>query len=55
MNCAKIKTSLSKASQARTCTTSSNNLQEIPSSALRAPSHHVWGEENKEGSYSEVQ
>ncbi|MCX7117072.1 MAG: Fe-S cluster assembly protein SufD [Legionellales bacterium] len=36
-------------SQARTCTTSSNNLQEIPSSALRAPSPHVWGEGNKEG------
>ena len=43
-----------EASFARTCTTSSNNLQEIPSSALRAPSPHVWGEGNKEGSYSDA-
>ncbi|MCX7117736.1 MAG: tetratricopeptide repeat protein [Legionellales bacterium] len=43
-----------EASQARRCTTSSNSLQEIPSYALRAPSPHVLGEGNKEGSYSEA-
>ncbi|MCX7116959.1 MAG: transketolase [Legionellales bacterium] len=41
------KTNDLEASQARRCTTSSNNLQEIPSSP------HVWGEGSKEGSYSE--
>ncbi|MCX7117671.1 MAG: SDR family NAD(P)-dependent oxidoreductase [Legionellales bacterium] len=51
LNCKLV--DLQGASFARTCTTSSNNLQANPSYALRAPSPHVWGEGNKEGSYSE--
>ncbi len=33
--------------------TTSNNLFKIPSSALRAPSPHVWGEGKIEGRYLE--